>query len=147
VKPVSRSREDRELRSLKPTEQVFRDFHQAQGRFYAGGAEEPLRALLSEDVTWHVPGRSAIAGDHEGIEAVIDYFRRRRDFTSATFHVVVRDVLASGDRVVAFAGGEAERYGRRHAWETAGVFLVRDGKIAECRLLPFDQYLFDEIWA
>jgi ketosteroid isomerase-like protein len=36
--------------------------HAAQGDFYAGGAEAPLRALLDPDVEWHVPGRNAIAG-------------------------------------------------------------------------------------
>jgi hypothetical protein len=27
-----------------------------------------------------------------------------------------------------------------------GVYRIADGKIAECWLLPFDQYLFDELW-
>jgi ketosteroid isomerase-like protein len=132
---------------VHPNEKVFRDFHEAQSRFYAGEDDRSLRALLSDDVIWHVPGRSAIAGHYRGAEAVIEYFRRRREFTRATFRVLVRDVLANDQRVVALAGGEAERDGKRHEWETAGVFRVREGKIAECWLLPFDQYLFDEIWS
>jgi hypothetical protein len=27
------------------------------------------------------------------------------------------------------------------------VFRIADGKIAECWLVPFDQYLFDELWS
>jgi hypothetical protein len=28
-----------------------------------------------------------------------------------------------------------------------GVFRVRDGQLAEGRLVPFDQYLFDRVWS
>jgi hypothetical protein len=27
------------------------------------------------------------------------------------------------------------------------VFRIADAKIAECWLVPFDQYLFDELWS
>jgi hypothetical protein len=43
--------------------QLLRRLHEAQGAFYAGGEEAPVRAFLTEDVHWHVPGRNAIAGD------------------------------------------------------------------------------------
>jgi len=33
---------------------------------------------------------------------------------------------------------------RKH--QTVGVLRVVDKSISECWLLPFDQYLFDEIW-
>jgi uncharacterized protein len=129
------------------SEQAVREFHERQGRFYAGGPIEPLREMLTDDVVWHVPGRNAIAGDHTGIDAVLDYFTRRRALASATFRVHVRAVLASGDLVAQLAGGTAELGGREVAWETVGVFQVRDGRIAEGRLVPFDQYLFDEVWS
>jgi uncharacterized protein len=127
-------------------ERVVRQFHERQGRFYAGGDAEPLRELLTEDVVWHVPGRSPIAGDHEGIEAVLRYFERRRELAEATFRVHVREVLTAGDLVIQLAGGTAERRGAEVEWETVGIFRIRDGRIAEGRLVPFDQYLFDHIW-
>ena len=40
---------------------------------------DPLRELLAPDVEWHVPGASPIAGDHVGVDAVLDYMTRRRD--------------------------------------------------------------------
>jgi ketosteroid isomerase-like protein len=76
----------------------------------------------------------------------MDYFRRRRALARATFQVQVREVLAADDLVMQLAGGTAELGGREVQWETVGVFRVRDGKIAEGRLVPFDLYLFDEIW-
>jgi ketosteroid isomerase-like protein len=129
------------------SKEVVREFHERQRAFYAGGDAEPLREFLTDDVVWHVPGRSPIAGDHEGIEAVMGYFERRRALARATFRVRVREVLASGDLVIQLAGGTAELGGSEVAWETVGIFRVRDGRIAEGRLVPFDQYLFDELWS
>ena len=76
----------------------------------------------------------------------MDYFERRRALARATFRVHVRDVLPRGDLVIQLAGGTAELGGREVQWETVGVFRVRDGRIAEGRLVPFDLYLFDELW-
>jgi hypothetical protein len=61
--------------------------------------------------------------------------------------VHVREVLSGGDLVIQLAGGTAELGGREVSWETLGVFRVRDGRIAEGRLVPFDQYFFDELWS
>jgi hypothetical protein len=38
------------------------------------------------------------------------------------------------------------RDGNELSWETVGVFRVEDDRVAECWLVPFDQYAFDEIW-
>jgi RNA 2',3'-cyclic 3'-phosphodiesterase len=126
---------------------VVRRFHAEQSRSYAEGAVEGVRELLSEDVVWHVPGRSAIAGEHRGRDAVLAYFDARRRMSGATFRVTVHGIARIGERVVQLAGGRAEFGGRETTWETVGVFTVRDGRIAECWLVPFDQDAFDEIWS
>jgi len=126
---------------------LIRDFHEALGGFYAGGDTDVLRAMLTDDVVWHVPGRSAIAGDHVGKGEVLDYFHQRRQLGRGAFTVNVHDVLANDERAVLFAGGQAERDGRTIQWETVGIFGIEGGKIGECWLLPFDQYAFDEIWS
>jgi ketosteroid isomerase-like protein len=126
---------------------LVRSFHEALGSFYAGGDIEAVRAMLVDDIAWHVPGRSAIAGDHIGKSRVLDYFHRRRELGRGAFKVEVGDVLANDERALLFADGRAERDGRTIEWETVGVFRIADSKIAECWLLPFDQYSFDEIWS
>jgi hypothetical protein len=130
-----------------PNARLIREFHDRQNRFYAGGDQEPAGALLAEDVAWHVPGRSAIAGDYRGHDEVLRHFAGRREFAHGTFRITVRGVLADDERAVIFAGGETSRDGNRLAWETVAVFRVVAGKIAECWVLPYDQYRFDEIWA
>jgi len=127
---------------------VVRRFHAAQARVYAG--EVPpgeLRDILCESVVWHVPGRSAIAGEHRGLEAVLEYLDARRRMTDSTFRVTVHGVAMIAGRVVQLAGGRASRDGREVHWETVGVFRVAQGRIAECWLVPFDQAEFDAIWS
>lgn len=126
---------------------LVRDFHAAQNRFYAGGGQEPVRAMLAPDVVWHVPGRSVFAGDYVGRDEVLRYFAARRRLAHATFRIAVRRVLADGEHVVIFAGGQFERDGRTVGWEIVGVFRILAGAIAACWVLPFDQYAYDEIWA
>jgi ketosteroid isomerase-like protein len=131
-----------------PNARLVEAFYVAQRRFYAGedNAEE-LRQFLADDIAWHVPGRSPIAGDHRGQDDVLSYFADRRERAAATFRVQPHGMLADDERVVHFAGGRAQRGGRTWEWETIGVFRIEAGKIAECWLLPFDQYAFDEVWS
>ena len=126
---------------------LIRDFHDRQNRFYAGGGQAPSRALLAEDVAWHVPGRSAIAGEYRGRDEVLRHFAVRRELARSTFRIAVGRVLADDEGAVIFAGGQVQRNGQVFSWQTAGVFRIAEGKIAECWVLPYDQYRFDEIWA
>lgn len=126
---------------------VVRRFHAEQARVYAGSAVDGLRDVLAEDVVWHVPGASAIAGEHHGVDAVLAYMDARRRIMDGTFRVEVHGAAIIAGRVVQLAGGTATRDGREVAWETVGVFRVADGRIAECWLIPFDQAAFDRIWS
>jgi 2'-5' RNA ligase len=126
---------------------VVERFHSEQARVYAGGDTSRLAELLADDVVWHVPGRSRIAGEHRGRDAVLAYLDLRRQMTDATFKVTVHGVGPIADSIVQLAGGRAQRDGREVTWETVGVFRVRSGQISECRLVPFDQLAFDEIWS
>jgi uncharacterized protein len=127
---------------------VLARLHAAQGAFYAGGPPDPLRALLSEDIVWVVPGENAIAGDYRGIDAVMAYFARRRELADGSFRMHPGDVLAGdGDRVAALTDGTATIDGIEHHWSTVGLYRVRDGRIAACWLLPLDPAAFDAIWS
>ncbi|MBV9334296.1 MAG: RNA 2',3'-cyclic phosphodiesterase [Solirubrobacterales bacterium] len=126
---------------------VVRRFHEEQARMYAGGSIDAVRALLADDVVWHVPGASAIAGEHRGVDAVLEYFARRRDMMDGTFRVAVHGASPIAGRVVQLAGGRAVRRGEEVSWETVGVFRVAGGRIAEGWLIPFDQAAFDRIWS
>lgn len=124
--------------------------HLAQNRFYGGGDDEgPLRRILTGDISWTVPGSSAIAGRHQGIDAVLTYFRLRRDIAQGSFHLSRRDVLAGeSGSVVALTDGTAMVSGRNRTWSTVGLYTVTpDRRISACWLLPLDLGEFDQIWS
>ena len=132
---------------MNPNARIVERFYAVQRRFYAGeNVVADLRGLLAEHVVWHVPGRSAIAGDYRGLEQVLAYFTLRREIADNTFRITSRGVLADANRVVHFADGEALISGEVRRWRTVGIFDISDELIAECWLLPFDQHQFDEIW-
>jgi ketosteroid isomerase-like protein len=122
--------------------------HEAQGAFYAGGPDEPLRAMLTDDVEWTVPGRNAIAGKYRGVDEVMAYFARRRDLAARSFRMHPGDLLTGdGDRVAVLTDGTATIGGVEHRWSTVGLYRLREGRVAVCWLLPLDQAAFDAIWS
>jgi ketosteroid isomerase-like protein len=127
--------------------QILARLHEAQGAFYAGGPDEPLRALLTEDIVWTVPGSNAIAGEYRGVEAVMEYFGRRRDLAARTFRMYPGDVLVGdGDRVAVLTDGVAVIGGVERRWSTVGLYELREGRVAACWLLPLDVAAFDAAW-
>jgi limonene-1,2-epoxide hydrolase len=134
--------------AMNRSPEVVERFYGIQRRFYAGeNVADDLTDILAEGVIWHVPGRSAIAGEYRGTSEVLAYFAKRRDIADQTFRVTPRGQLAKGERVVHFADGEAVIDGQVRCWRTVGIFRVSQDRIEECWLLPFDQYEFDEIWS
>jgi ketosteroid isomerase-like protein len=122
-------------------------FHEALYKFYAGGESAPLRKLLEEDVEWHVPGASAIAGEYRGIEAVLEYFDKRRELSGQTFRMSAREVLAGDEHVAVITDGTVTLDGLERSWATVGLYRLRGERIAACWLLPLDPVAFDAIWS
>jgi ketosteroid isomerase-like protein len=56
-----------------PNEDLIRQGYDAFGR----GDMDTLRALFDPDIVWHAPGRSQLAGDHQGVDAVLGYSSTR----------------------------------------------------------------------
>ena len=125
----------------------LRRLHAAQGAFYAGEPADELRTLLAPDIVWHVPGSNAIAGVYEGIDAVLDYFARRRDLAGRTVRMHPGELLAGdGDYAAVLTDGTAVIDGEEQRWSTVGLYRFRGEQIAACWLLPLDAAAFDRIW-
>jgi uncharacterized protein len=130
-----------------PAAELVAELHRRQGEMYAGGSIDAVLELLTEDIVWHVPGQSPIAGDHRGGRAVAEYFERRRELAQATMQMHPGPLLADGDAVVQLVDGNAELGGERVHWRTAGVYRISVGRIAEVWLVPLDLGRFDRLWS
>ena len=126
-----------------PNEELIRGGYEA----FARGDVADVLGRLSEDIVWHVPGRSAISGDYRGHEEVIGMFGRLQELTGGTFALELHDVLASDDHVVVLARSSADRGGKHRLFDVAHVWHVRDGKATEFWGLSVDQYAADEFLA
>jgi ketosteroid isomerase-like protein len=127
--------------------ELLAEFRRRQQAMYAGGDVAAVAELLADDVVWHVPGTSPIAGDHRGRAAVLAYFERRRDLAGATLRMQVRHSLADRDTVAEFADGTATLGGEPATWRTVGVYRFRDGLLAEAWLVPLELAAFDAVWS
>lgn len=126
---------------------VVEEFLTRQREMYAGGDLAASAELLAEDVVWHVPGNSPIAGNYRGRDAVMEYFRRRRELAGRAMTMVKHGDAYHEEALVQLADGYGALGGRDVAWRTAGVYRVGDGRIAEAWLIPLDHEHFDRVWA
>jgi ketosteroid isomerase-like protein len=130
-----------------PSARLIAELHRRQGEMYAGGPIDPVLQLLAEDIVWHVPGTSPIAGHHRGHSAVRAYFALRRELVQATMGMFPGPLLAEGGAVVQLVDGSAELGGERVRWQTAGVYRVEAERVAEVWLVPLDLEQFERLWS
>lgn len=126
---------------------VVREFLRLQREMYAGGDLTAIEELLAQDIVWHVPGKSPIAGTYRGRQAVSEYFRLRRELAGGSIQITKGQETHHDEAVVQLADGRALLGGEDVGWRTAGVYRVAEGRIAEAWLIPLDQDHFDRVWS
>jgi uncharacterized protein len=129
------------------THAVVGEFLRRQREMYRGGETEPLLQLMAEDIVWHVPGTSPIAGDYRGRDAVLGYFLARRALAGGSIAITKHDEMHDAEVLVQLADGQATLGGVEAIWRTAGVYRVEHDKVAEAWLVPLDEQEFTSAWS
>jgi ketosteroid isomerase-like protein len=107
-----------------------------------------LAKLFDSNTSWHTPGRSSLAGDRKGRDAVFTQFGRYGGETRGTFRANLLNVLESEDgRAVAVHHTSAERNGRRLDVLCCIVFELHNGRILIGREHFYDLYAWDAFWS
>ena len=109
-----------------PNEDLMREFFAAAER----GDRDAIQKYWTEDIRYHFPEGSPIAGDYQGIEQVRQLFARMAE-QAGTVSVEVNDVLANDDYAVAMITVRGERSGQQLNGNTVTVYHFRDGKVTE----------------
>ena len=112
---------------------------------FAKGDFAVLNDLLAEDLLWHVGGRSQLAGDYRGREAVYGFFGKLMEVTEGSFHSDLHAAFADDEHGVALTVATASRGGRSIRVNDVDVFHMRDGKVVEYWAATTDAYAFDEL--
>jgi uncharacterized protein len=107
-----------------------------------------LAELFDENASWHTPGRSRLAGDADGRDAVFAQFGRYADETDGTFKADLKRVLTDEDgRVIGIHHNVAERRGKQLDVYCCIVFELEDGRIVDGREHFHDLQGWDEFWS
>ena len=104
-------------------------------------------AMIAEDAVWRFPGtRGALAGDHQGREAIFGFLFKVMELTGGTFHS--ERVALAGDDVTAFLHfiGRAERNGKRLENPTCLMLRYDNGKLIEAREWVWDLDHVEDFW-
>jgi hypothetical protein len=99
--------------------------------------------LLSDDVVYHFPGRSAVAGTYRGRDEVLGLFRTFAGLLGAPPRLASHDVVASEAHVVELATHAAERDEQPYQWHAVRIYHIAEDKITEIWLMIGDIYAFD----
>jgi uncharacterized protein len=112
------------------------------------GDLESLTEMFDESAVWHLPGRSSMAKDYQGADAILAYFGQLGQETGGTFRAELECLLADDDdRVVGIQRSTAERNGKQLNVGDCIVFQLRDGRITDGREHFHDLYAWDEFWS
>jgi ketosteroid isomerase-like protein len=101
--------------------------------------------LLSDDVVWHWPGRSSVAGEYRGRQAALGLLRGFRELTQNRLHVEPLDILEGRDHLMSFTHVTAQQDDRQLDVVMADAMRFgADGRVAEFWTLSNDQASVDE---
>jgi ketosteroid isomerase-like protein len=126
-----------------PNEELLRRAFDA----FAKGDVDTLREVTDQDAVWHTSGRSPLAGDYRGVDAILGFFARVAELTGGTFRAELHDVVANDEHAVALYVSRGEREGRTLENRTVLVSHVRNGKFTETWVMGEDQYAADEFFS
>jgi uncharacterized protein len=116
-------------------------------KLFGTGDLDLLRVTFADDVVWHQPGRSSLAGDYKGPEEVLGFLGRLQDLSGGTFKAEIVAVLADGERAVVLQEETARRGGAELDTVAAVEFEIHYGKVTEVNVYHADMYQFDGFWS
>ena len=115
---------------------------------FNAGDIETITPLFDESAVWHLPGRSSMANDYQGRDAILAYFGQIAQETGGTFQAELECLLADDDdRVIGIQRSTAERNGKHLEVGNCIVFQLKDGRVTDGREHFHDLYAWDEFWS
>jgi ketosteroid isomerase-like protein len=103
--------------------------------------------LFAEDIVWHFPGNSKLAGEHVGRDATLGVLGAYGEAAGGTLQANMIDVIANGDRVTGWANDTGTASGRTLDVNSIVIFTLRDGKVTEAHHFVEDQAALDAFLA
>jgi hypothetical protein len=113
----------------------------------AGKHVAAAEAVFDDASLLHMPGRSGLAGQYQGGEAILGLLRRMAELTNGTIQFSPSAVLTANDRAIVMYGRtSATRKGKTLNTDEMHVLSLRDGKVREIWIYHQNQDHVDELW-
>jgi ketosteroid isomerase-like protein len=115
---------------------------------FATGDVETLSEVIAEDATQYQPGTVAMAGEHKGRQAILEFYGRLAAETDGTFRAELQNLYTDGKGcVVAVHRSTGQRAGKQLDAGTVLIFTVRDGAAHDIHGCQDDIQQWDDFWA
>src|SRR5712691_7620414 len=98
---------------------------------FAKGDVATVMGVLTDDIQYHISGRSLVAGDYSGKDEVLGFFGKLMELSGGTFQVQVLDILANDLHGVTLTMERGQREGKTLENRAVHVWDIRDGKCAQ----------------
>jgi uncharacterized protein len=108
-------------------EQLIRRYMDA----FAHGDLARAAQAFADEAVWHLPGKSLVAGDYRGRDAIMGMFGKVFELCEGKFRIDLVDVMASGDHAVQWQRLHAERKGKTLDLTEAVVCRIVGDRIVE----------------
>src|SRR5437764_10963830 len=124
-----------------PHEETLRTVYDA----FAKGDIETVMGLYTDDIQFHVSGRSPVSGSYSGKDEVLGLYGKMVELSGGTFRVEALDILANDEHGVVLTMERGQRDGKTLENRAVHVWNFRDGKCAQFR--GYNEDVWDEFWS
>lgn len=114
---------------------------------FATGDRAAIDDVLDDDAVWRIGGRSDLAGEYQGRDAILAMLRETAVRTGGTYRAEFQYAVADDAHVVVVYRAAGQREGRAIDILQALIVRVDEARWAEVDAVPSDQYAFDEFWS
>ena len=115
---------------------------------FSTGDVATLSEIIAPDATQYQPGSSDLAGEHKGLQAILEFYGRLAAETDGSFRVQLDRLYTDGKgRVAATHRATAERAGRHLDTRASLTFTIVDGIARDIHGGQEDIDEWDEFWA
>jgi ketosteroid isomerase-like protein len=109
---------------------------------FMAGDLATVGAAFADDAVWDLPGRSAVAGEYKGPDAIIGFLAKAYELSGGTLQLELIDILGSDRGAVQVQHVRANHAGRTLDCVEVLAHEITDGKIVRTYHRP-DQYAID----
>lgn len=126
---------------IRGNAQVIHDLYDA----YVTGNIAAFDAY-TDDSVWVEVGHNERTGVYRGKQAILEHGMQLAVLTEGTIATKVEEILPGENHVAVLERATAKRNGRELDMDCCSMYTLREGKIAELHVLPFDAARWDEFW-